>query len=54
MRRQSKHVSEFAEPSNSLGKPLAFQCGEEFLGCLGRVAEALPLPFDGGADHAGS
>ena len=37
-----------------MGKTLAFQRGEEFLCCLGRVAETLPLPFDGGADHAGS
>ena len=37
-----------------MGKPLAFQRGKEFLRCLGRVAEALPLPLDGGADHAGS
>jgi hypothetical protein len=36
-----------------LGQPLAFQRGEEFLSCLGRVAKTFTLTLDGGANHAG-
>jgi len=48
------NVDELAELSNRLGKTLAFQRGEEFLCCLGRVAETITLPFDGSANHAWS
>jgi hypothetical protein len=40
---QSKQFDELAEAGDRLGKTLAFQHGEEFLGCPGWVFHALPL-----------
>jgi hypothetical protein len=49
---RSNQVKESAKPPHGLGKPLAFKGGEQFLGCFGRVGEALALPLDRGADRA--
>jgi YD repeat-containing protein len=50
----SKKVDEMPQPSNRVGQSLAFECGQQLFGSPRRVVETGPLPFDSGADYAGS
>jgi hypothetical protein len=49
----SNQVDEPAEPCNRLGQSVVLQGSKEFFQRPGRMAKALALPLDGGADHAG-
>jgi hypothetical protein len=50
---RSEQVNERPQPGNRLDQTLAFERDQQLFGCLRRVAEALSLLFDGGANRSG-
>jgi hypothetical protein len=50
----SKQLDELAELGHSLSQSLTLERGEQFFGCLRRVAKTLSLSFDSSADLIGS